>query len=1018
MNKDKSASSSTLSELSTDEIVVVDEIDHYAEEWIPPFAFREGISLNKKQRISDYYKFEEPLGEGKFGRVFKCVEKATHLCLAAKCIKIKKDSELKQVENEISILTKMRHKCIAQIYDAYYTEKNFDKEVILIMEIVEGGELFDRVVEESYILTELAIALIIHQICEAIKYIHSHNFIHLDLKPENIMCVSQSSNQIKLIDFGLAQHYDGEQDLLFMAGTPEFAAPEVIKYEPLNFHTDMWSVGVITYILLSGQSPFLGPNIAITYNKVEKGDWSFCDEFETNKISQDAKEFISKLLIVDKEKRMLPEDCLNHLWLKNSLEKAHNLQIKKENPPNVQPINKETLKKYLKNKKFRKIVFGVLFINQVLKMITTMQLKRNKKGLLYAKNLLNAAKLLEHKEDKVESLTCTTEKTTLSTNLPKKEVNTSTKKIVKVKKLPKKVEETVTEESPIKIKIVEKNSTKANKVSIKKIKENDKIESVKKVEHSEIKEKNNSTDTTKKSSSLKENRIASKEILKIDNKKCSDDCVKLSNTTNGKQLHSVDEKSNILSLTKDCEKQKSDNNVEEVNANINSSIILENKKVKTSIKKSTKSCAIVDSSKLCNINKDNIQTTIEKRKLALKLGDSIKKENVSENENKKTQEKECKINKEILMNSTKKEEENRVDHQIHEAKSKIKNHDEMNIKEKKENKEVSNNEESIKKIKKTIKKKSIKKKLKVEEKEVSLNSSIPTVIPSATDELNTIITSAEKILNKKTYSATNSNSILKNILPNSLLHDGASLITNNYYKKNDIITNKEIINNVMDCKEKCNEKINDISKSTKIINNERLEITNSSLLQEESKNTLQKNPIKLDGDKQVSNKETNKIERKKCIIRKKNIKKDDSDIVKDLEEPNYDNMSKKNNDFNVIKYNEECHKNTLINDTKISLSNELETNANSNTTLSNSNICNDFDEEEIFNFKKLKEKLEQRLSNKKNKNCTDNNTIKKVKKKLKNPDEELFECNGLSKVDFENVKNIKNKWLKIEKETC
>lgn len=103
MNKDKSISSSSLSELSTDEVVVVDEIDHYAEEWIPPFAFREGISLNRKQKISDFYKFEEPLGEGKFGRVFKCIEKNTQLCLAAKCIKIKKDSELKQVENEVKI---------------------------------------------------------------------------------------------------------------------------------------------------------------------------------------------------------------------------------------------------------------------------------------------------------------------------------------------------------------------------------------------------------------------------------------------------------------------------------------------------------------------------------------------------------------------------------------------------------------------------------------------------------------------------------------------------------------------------------------------------------------------------------------------------------------------------------------------------------------------------------------------------------------------------------------------------
>jgi myosin-light-chain kinase len=81
----------------------------------------------------------------------------------------------------------------------------------------------------------------------------------------------------------------------------EFAAPEVIKYEPLDFHTDMWSLGVIAYILLSGQSPFLGDNIALTYCNVEKGKWSFCEEFDENGISDEARDFITKLLIVDKK---------------------------------------------------------------------------------------------------------------------------------------------------------------------------------------------------------------------------------------------------------------------------------------------------------------------------------------------------------------------------------------------------------------------------------------------------------------------------------------------------------------------------------------------------------------------------------------------------------------------------------------------------------------------------------------------------------------------------------------------
>ena len=129
---------------------------------------------------------------------------------------------------------------------------------------VKGGELFDRVADETYILSETAVGMIVCQLCEAMGYIHQQNIIHLDIKvgnrnnslgiiyfqPENIMMCDIRGNRIKLIDFGLARYFDGSQELKYMAGTPEFAAPEVIKFEPLSYHTDMWSVGVITYILL------------------------------------------------------------------------------------------------------------------------------------------------------------------------------------------------------------------------------------------------------------------------------------------------------------------------------------------------------------------------------------------------------------------------------------------------------------------------------------------------------------------------------------------------------------------------------------------------------------------------------------------------------------------------------------------------------------------------------------------------------------------------------------------------
>uniref|UniRef100_A0A1I8B6J6 Protein kinase domain-containing protein n=1 Tax=Meloidogyne hapla TaxID=6305 RepID=A0A1I8B6J6_MELHA len=386
------ALSAASDEPSTSQPIRVDELDHYDEDWIRPFPLKDGVRIRKGEKFSDYYTLFEEIGEGKFGKVYRCIEKATGLTLAAKCIKIRKDTDFEKVEKEVNIMTQMRHKCIAQIYDAFATDSN---DVILIMEIVQGGELFDRVADDSYILTEMAVALIMFQICEAIRYIHSQNIIHLDLKPENIMCVSQTSNKIKLIDFGLAQWYDGSKDLMFMAGTPEFAAPEVIKYEPLDFHTDM---------CLSGQSPFLGETLAHTYCNVEKGRWMFCEEFRENGISDDAKDFISRLLIVEKEKRILPDECLRHRWLLKNRERAAlagaaSRAISPALLPCQQPLAVEKLRSYVKNKRFRRLVFGVLFVNSVMRMLRTLQQNKSSHGIDYVRNMLAVAECCPERED-------------------------------------------------------------------------------------------------------------------------------------------------------------------------------------------------------------------------------------------------------------------------------------------------------------------------------------------------------------------------------------------------------------------------------------------------------------------------------------------------------------------------------------------------------------------------------------------------------------------------------------------
>ncbi|KAM9227915.1 myosin light chain kinase family member 4 [Leptosomus discolor] len=278
----------------------------------PPAPFDHRIVSAKRVGISSYYNVSENeiLGGGRFGQVHKCEEKATGLKLAAKIIKAKGPKQKDEVKNEINVMNQLNHVNLIQLYDAFESKND----IVLVMEYVEGGELFDRIIDENCNLTEMDTILFIKQICEGIQYMHQMYILHLDLKPENILCVNRAANQIKIIDFGLARRYKPREKLRVNFGTPEFLAPEVVNYEFVSFPTDMWSVGVIAYMLLSGLSPFLGDDDNETLNNILSCSWDFEDE-EFRGVSDQAKDFISKLLIKEKCWRISATAALKHPWL-------------------------------------------------------------------------------------------------------------------------------------------------------------------------------------------------------------------------------------------------------------------------------------------------------------------------------------------------------------------------------------------------------------------------------------------------------------------------------------------------------------------------------------------------------------------------------------------------------------------------------------------------------------------------------------------------------------------------------
>uniref|UniRef100_A0A182M838 Protein kinase domain-containing protein n=1 Tax=Anopheles culicifacies TaxID=139723 RepID=A0A182M838_9DIPT len=278
---------------------------------IPPaFPYRE-VEIKRGIDPKQIYELSSELGRGKFGVVYKCKEKSTGVRLAAKFIQIVKKGDRRNIEREVHMMNVLHHAKIAQLYAAY----EFDRTFCVMMELVEGGELFDRVLDEKFVLTEKACAIFMRQICDAVAYIHGNNIIHLDMKPENILCLTEAGNRIKIIDFGLAREYDPDNKLQVLFGTPEFVAPEVVNFEAISFATDMWSVGVIAYVLVSGLSPFAGEDDIQTMGNITIGRYDFLDEAFDN-VSEEAIDFINRCLVKEQKERLTAEDALKHKWIK------------------------------------------------------------------------------------------------------------------------------------------------------------------------------------------------------------------------------------------------------------------------------------------------------------------------------------------------------------------------------------------------------------------------------------------------------------------------------------------------------------------------------------------------------------------------------------------------------------------------------------------------------------------------------------------------------------------------------
>ncbi|XP_052801003.1 myosin light chain kinase family member 4-like [Mya arenaria] len=307
---------------------------------------RNGCWITDEYDVSDIL-----LGRGKFGEVKQCKEKKTGRDLAAKFIEVNGPTDRFDVQNEIEMMKCLQHPRLLQLYDVFTKRNHF----CLVLELISGGELFERVINDDFILTEKACVMFMRQICEGIEFMHNNRILHLDLKPENILCLTRSGNRIKIIDFGLARRYNPKEDLRILFGTPEFMAPEQANFEPIFPSTDMWSIGIICYILLSGLSPFLGESEEETIANITEAKWDFkAEEFES--VSAEAKDFISRLVLKTPSDRMTTTECLEHKWLRRS--------AKRERIP-ARSLSTKRLKKFVYRRKWQKAVNAMLALKRM-----------------------------------------------------------------------------------------------------------------------------------------------------------------------------------------------------------------------------------------------------------------------------------------------------------------------------------------------------------------------------------------------------------------------------------------------------------------------------------------------------------------------------------------------------------------------------------------------------------------------------------------------------------------------------
>ena len=322
-----------------------------------PGLKKEDLILYKFSPINEEYCLCNVLGSGSYGLVLLGIHKATKQFRAIKIMQ-KAGRDVRRILDEIDVLSKLTHPNILQMNEVFMDDVN----LYVVAEYCQGGELFN-VISKKGSFSESDACVIMKQVLSAVCYAHKNNIVHRDIKPENILLLSPSPSSssfsdltVKLIDWGCAKVLPPKERLHVLDGTPYYIAPEVLAGD-YDEKCDVWSTGVVMYILLCGYPPFNGKKTEDIYKAIKKGNLKFPGK-EWSVVSQEAKELISKMLEKDPKKRCSALEALDHEWFQKHMNKG-------TQGVNLAKSIFDNMKKFKKEKKLEQATVGFI-VNQLI----------------------------------------------------------------------------------------------------------------------------------------------------------------------------------------------------------------------------------------------------------------------------------------------------------------------------------------------------------------------------------------------------------------------------------------------------------------------------------------------------------------------------------------------------------------------------------------------------------------------------------------------------------------------------